>query len=113
LYGASALGGVVNVITARPKHEFEATARIQFGNYRAGNAQGMVNIPLGDTFAVRLTATRTARWLRERAVDLTFSGPMLPFLPFPTWLQSIADNYFATLTVVAPPVGVPARRWAT
>lgn len=109
LYGASALGGVVNVITARPKHEFEATARIQFGNYRAGNAQGMVNIPLGDTFAVRLTATKNRRdGYVSGPSTYTFSGPMLPFLPFPTWLQSIADNYFATLTVVAPPVGVPA-----
>jgi iron complex outermembrane recepter protein len=109
LYGASALGGVVNVITAKPKHEFEATAKIQFGNYKAGNVQGMINIPLGDTFAVRLTATKNKRdGYVNGPSTYTFSGPMLPFLPFPTWLQSIADDYYSTLVVVPPPEGVPA-----
>jgi len=58
LYGSSALGGVVNIITARPKHEWEGAARAQFGNYSAQTYQAMVNIPLGEQFAVRITGTK-------------------------------------------------------
>ena len=108
LYGASALGGVVNVITARPRHAFEATAKIQVGNYKAGNIQGMINIPVGDTFAVRVTATKNKRdGYVNGPSSYTFSGPYLPFLPFPTWLQSIAENYHSTVVVVPPPPGAP------
>jgi len=57
LYGTGALGGVVNVITARPTHEWEAKARAQYGNYDAKTYQAMLNIPLGETFAIRATAT--------------------------------------------------------
>jgi len=61
LYGTSALGGVVNVITSRPKHEWEARARAQFGNFNAKTYQAMLNIPLGEQFAVRVTATKDER----------------------------------------------------
>ena len=124
LYGASALGGVVNVITARPKHEFEATAKIQFGNYKAGNIQGMVNIPLGDTFAVRFTATKNKRdgYVNGPSSHTFGPYPLVPEFPpppgcdpdvppgcnpspnpFPTWLASIAENYYSTINVIHPP----------
>ena len=61
LYGSSALGGVVNVITAQPSHELEAKIKVQLGNYDEQLYQGMVNIPVTDEIAVRLTGTKNQR----------------------------------------------------
>ncbi|WP_428627926.1 TonB-dependent receptor [Sphingopyxis sp.] len=55
LFGRSATSGVVNVITAKPKlGAFEAAADAEYGNYDAIKVKGMVNIPLGETFAARV-----------------------------------------------------------
>lgn len=62
LYGAGALGGVVSVVTADPKLDaVSATARLQFGNYDLKNYQGMLNLPMGDIFAVRINVNHNAR----------------------------------------------------
>ncbi len=61
LYGASSLGGVLRFVTNEPSTAgFEARARanvesVEDGEVGGGGA-GMVNIPLGDTFAVRGSA---------------------------------------------------------
>jgi outer membrane receptor protein involved in Fe transport len=54
LYGRNATGGVVNLITAKPKDIFEANIRAEYGNYDSKKLRGMVNLPLGDMFALRL-----------------------------------------------------------
>jgi len=61
LYGRNATGGVVNVITAKPTDEFEASIRGEVGNYNARKLRGMVNIPLGDMFAVRFAGSMLMR----------------------------------------------------
>jgi iron complex outermembrane receptor protein len=55
LFGRNATSGVVNFRTARPdlsgtSGNFEA----EYGNYNAFKLKGMVNVPVGDTVAVRL-----------------------------------------------------------
>ncbi|KAA1192501.1 TonB-dependent receptor [Pseudohalioglobus sediminis] len=55
LYGRNSTGGAVNMITNRANpDEFEANLEGQFGNYDHIRLKGMVNIPFGDNFAVRL-----------------------------------------------------------
>ncbi|NJS14981.1 MAG: TonB-dependent receptor [Sphingopyxis sp.] len=55
LFGRNATSGVVNVITAKPKlGEFAANIEGEYGNYNSIKAKGMVNVPLGDTMAVRV-----------------------------------------------------------
>lgn len=55
LFGRNATSGVVNVITAKPKlGAFEASAEGEYGNYNSIKGKGMVNIPLGDTAAIRV-----------------------------------------------------------
>jgi len=56
LYGRNATGGVVNVITSKPEHQFSAGVTAELGNYDTRRAQGYLNLPLGDMFAVRLAA---------------------------------------------------------
>lgn len=62
LFGRSATSGVVNVITAKPRlGVFEAAADAEYGNYDAIKVKGMVNIPLGDTFAARVAGVYVNR----------------------------------------------------
>jgi iron complex outermembrane recepter protein len=58
LYGAGALGGVIRYITNAPKlGDFEARVNASIWQVQGGGVSNdvdfMVNIPLGDTFAVR------------------------------------------------------------
>jgi outer membrane receptor protein involved in Fe transport len=61
LYGRNATGGVVNLLTAKPKDIFEANVRAEYGNYNTMKARGMINIPLGDTFAARIAGSYLKR----------------------------------------------------
>lgn len=62
LYGRNATGGVVNVITAKPVlEEFQADARLTYGNYNTLKAKGMVNVPLGEKAALRLAGSYLTR----------------------------------------------------
>jgi iron complex outermembrane receptor protein len=54
LRGRNAMGGAVNIVSARPKlGEFGANAEATFGTFAQRRYQGMVNIPIGDTLAFR------------------------------------------------------------
>jgi outer membrane receptor protein involved in Fe transport len=61
LYGRNATGGVVNIITAKPVNDFEASIRGEVGNYNSRKLRGMINVPLGDMFAVRLAGSYLSR----------------------------------------------------
>ena len=62
LYGRNATGGVVNIITAKPVlEEFQADARVTYGNHNTTKAKGMVNLPLGDTAALRFAGSYLSR----------------------------------------------------
>jgi len=61
LYGRNATGGVVNMFPELPRFESEAFVTGELGNYDTKRAQAMVNIPLGDTFAVRGAFAATKR----------------------------------------------------
>jgi iron complex outermembrane recepter protein len=54
LFGMNSSGGTINIIPAKP--DFGTTlakAEAAFGNYDGRQARGMLNLPLGETFAVR------------------------------------------------------------
>jgi len=53
LYGRNATGGVVNILTNRPKDRYSASVTLDAGNYNSQRLQGYVNVPFGETFAVR------------------------------------------------------------
>jgi outer membrane receptor protein involved in Fe transport len=54
LYGRNSSSGVFNIITARPELE-DFSARIEgtYGNYNTYRSQFMINVPVGETFALR------------------------------------------------------------
>jgi iron complex outermembrane recepter protein len=52
--GRNAMGGSVNIVSARPKlGEFGANAEATFGTFAQRRYQGMVNIPIGEALAFR------------------------------------------------------------
>ncbi|WP_245863752.1 TonB-dependent receptor domain-containing protein [Caulobacter mirabilis] len=61
LYGRNATAGVVNMIPRLPGSELEAMMKAELGNFGTGRLSGMVNIPLGDTLAIRAAGALTKR----------------------------------------------------
>jgi iron complex outermembrane recepter protein len=53
LFGRNSTAGVVQVISARPKSEFGASADATYSSFNNVNATVALNVPLGDTFAIR------------------------------------------------------------
>ncbi len=55
LFGRNATSGVVNIVTAKPElGSFGAAGDAEYGNFNAYKLKGMINLPIGDTLAVRL-----------------------------------------------------------
>lgn len=62
LFGRNMTGGAVLIEPAHPKlGEFSGEIKGQYGNYDMHDIYGMVNIPLGDTFALRLSGKTRER----------------------------------------------------
>jgi iron complex outermembrane recepter protein len=55
--GRNAAAGTINIVTKAPKPgEWEAEGNFQLGNYNQRLAKGVVNVPIGDKFALRFAA---------------------------------------------------------
>ncbi|QUD90050.1 TonB-dependent receptor [Phenylobacterium montanum] len=54
LYGRNATGGAVNVVYSQPTDLFGASITGDFGNFDSKKVTGFVNLPFGDSFAVRV-----------------------------------------------------------
>lgn len=68
LFGRNMTGGAVLVEPAHPRlGEFSGEVRAQYGKYDMFDIYGMVNIPLGDTFAIRAAGKVRERdgWARD------------------------------------------------
>ncbi|MEP5568388.1 MAG: TonB-dependent receptor [Halioglobus sp.] len=60
LYGRNTLGGLVNIVSRKPSTEaFDYGVAATAGDYDLRKLEGFVNLPLGDSFALRLTANKT------------------------------------------------------
>ncbi len=62
LYGRNATGGAINILPAKPKlGDRLGGFSVSAGSYDAVSANGYVNLPVGDTAAVRLAASRQSQ----------------------------------------------------
>lgn len=59
LSGRNAVGGAINLITAKPTNKQEANAKVEFGNYGAVNSWAMVNQPITDKVQIRAAFSST------------------------------------------------------
>ena len=55
LFGRNTVGGAIRVVTKKPHDEFEGDIEFTTGSYDRIDVKGHVNIPLSDTFFVRLS----------------------------------------------------------
>ena len=55
LYGRDAVGGAINIITARPTQEDSGRVSVKGGNVGYGEFEGVVNHPLTDHLALRIS----------------------------------------------------------
>ncbi|WP_310535020.1 TonB-dependent receptor [Novosphingobium sp.] len=55
LYGRNSTGGAINFITRKPGKDFGFNASASYGNYNAIRADAGVDLPLGDTAAIRVS----------------------------------------------------------
>lgn len=53
LYGRNSAAGSINIISRRPVQRLEGSAEIEFGNYSHRRVQGMLNVPVTDSLALR------------------------------------------------------------
>jgi iron complex outermembrane receptor protein len=62
LFGRNATSGVINVISAKPQMgDFFGELKLEAGNYNAQRVRGHVNVPIGQTLAVRGAFAMTKR----------------------------------------------------
>lgn len=59
LYGRNATGGVVNVISKTPTQQFEGQIGASYGSRNLFEARGVVNLPVNDVAALRVSAVYT------------------------------------------------------
>ena len=55
LFGKNTTGGAINIVSAKPHNEFEASALARLASFGQQDVRGMVNIPLGEAAAARFS----------------------------------------------------------
>lgn len=61
LYGRGATAGAINMVTAKPGQELGGYASLSAGNYGLATFEGAVDIPVTESFAVRLATKQEQR----------------------------------------------------
>jgi len=69
LFGRNAAGGAISVVTNEPSDHFEAKGRLRFGNYGERYGDALVNIPLSQDMAVRVSVmdNQSDGWVKDAA----------------------------------------------
>jgi outer membrane receptor protein involved in Fe transport len=95
LYGRNSTGGAINLIAAKPKlEEFGYKLSGSVGNFNYRNITGHVNIPLGETAAVKFSGLQTKRdgWIENTGkTGKVFAPPCVgnPYRASPSIIRSI------------------------
>ncbi len=61
LYGRNTTAGLLNVITNSPVHDFESAVNAGFGDFGTQQVDAMVNVPLNDVWALRVSGAYDRR----------------------------------------------------
>lgn len=77
LFGRNTTAGVINVISAKPKAgQFLASMDAAYGNLGTYNATGMINLPVGETLAIRAAVN----YDRQNSPIIQTGGPIIESL---------------------------------
>lgn len=61
LFGRNSAAGAVSIITKKPVNRFEAQVQARLGNYDKRRIEGLINVPVGDSLALRVNALYNKR----------------------------------------------------
>ncbi|WP_310535103.1 TonB-dependent receptor [Novosphingobium sp.] len=86
LYGRNSTGGAINFITRKPGNDFGVNATASYGNYNAIRVDGGIDLPLGETAAIRV-----AGFYDERD-GYVFHPAAAAFGPFPAFAGGRSDD---------------------
>ncbi len=104
LFGRNTTGGLINVISAKPKQEFGASLALRAAEFGEYGVRAMLNVPLTDSLAARLSVARETSdgYYFNRtfgrdwgATDLEAVSAALRFRPNNQWAVDLAfrGNY--------------------
>lgn len=103
LYGVNSTGGAILIVSQAPKlNKYEALGDFSLGDYSYKRERVAVNLPLGDQFALRLSAQRldhsgfTRNIVTGQDLDNSHTGDVKAAL-----LWQPTDNFSATLSAQA------------
>ena len=90
LFGRNTMGGTINIRRTKPTGEFGGKVSLDYGSFSTISVKALLNMPLGDNFALKLTANDTSGDLytknvitgkREDGIDQTTLGFKLLWTP--------------------------------
>lgn len=61
IFGKNTIGGAVNVLTQPPRLDFEAEAELRLGNFDSFETRAVLNVPIEERVAARLSLATTTR----------------------------------------------------
>jgi iron complex outermembrane receptor protein len=69
LFGRNSAAGAIAIVTKQPTDEFDAMARVRFGEFNKQYFEGMLNAPLGDKVALRVNGVfnKSDGWMEDAA----------------------------------------------
>ncbi|MFT3907520.1 MAG: TonB-dependent receptor [Steroidobacteraceae bacterium] len=59
--GANSLSGAISLVSNKPVFEYQGTGSIEYGNYNKQSVEGVMNLPLSDTQALRFAYSTDRR----------------------------------------------------
>lgn len=99
LYGRNATGGAINVLPKKPQlGEFGGDLTAEYGNYNSIKASGALNVPIGDSLAIRIAGQVVDRdgYLSDGYSDEVGQAARvsLLFKPDGDWSALLVADYF-------------------
>jgi iron complex outermembrane receptor protein len=69
LFGRNSAAGAISIVTRQPADEFEALARVRFGEFGKQYYEGMLNTPITESLALRINGVynKSDGWLEDAA----------------------------------------------
>src|SRR5262245_37243615 len=69
LFGRNSAAGAISIVTRAPAEEFDSMLRVRFGEFGKQYYEGMLNTPLGDSFALRVNGvfSQSDGWMQDAA----------------------------------------------
>ena len=61
LFGKNTVAGAISLVSKKPSDEFYGQVSADLGNFNYRELKGMVNVPLGDTLAAKVSVSKTDR----------------------------------------------------